>query len=188
MNSKNKIYIATDGACSGNGKDVSPGGYGAVLLYGEHKKEISGGLPKTTNNEMELTAVVEALSAIKKDLPVVVYCDSAYVVNCINEGWYKKWYVNGWRSSKKEPVANKKIWQQLLFQYERLTNAEFIKVKGHLDLSDDAAIKKWLNKLNQVSQKSGGRKISESEYLMALELNARADELAVLAMAQYKDL
>lgn len=123
-----EINIYTDGACSGN---PGPGGWGAVLLSGDHCKEIRGGEAETTNQRMELQAVIEALSALKvTGRPVNVHSDSAYVVNAFQQKWLEKWQHNGWINSKKEPVANKDLWQQLL----RLTaknKVQIIKVKGH---------------------------------------------------------
>ena len=116
-----KIIIYTDGACSGN---PGPGGWGAVLFSGEHKKEISGAEEHTTNQRMELKAVVEALKALKvKDWDVEVYSDSAYLVNAFTQNWLKKWQQNGWRNSRKEPVANQDLWQELL----QLTSLKYAK-------------------------------------------------------------
>lgn len=122
------IIIYTDGACSGN---PGPGGWAAVLLSQDKKKEIRGGERETTNQRMELKAVIEALRALKvKDWDVTVYSDSAYLVNAFQQKWLDKWQRNGWRNSKKEPVANQDLWQELL----RLTNlnrVKIVKVKGH---------------------------------------------------------
>ncbi|WP_018132686.1 ribonuclease HI [Effusibacillus pohliae] len=122
-----EVTIYTDGACSGN---PGPGGWGAVLIYGDRTKEISGGERVTTNNRMELTAAIEALKRLKEPCKVKLYSDSAYIVNCFREKWYVGWQRNGWMSAKKEPVANKELWQELL----RLCNihqVEWLKVKGH---------------------------------------------------------
>lgn len=122
------ITIYTDGACSGN---PGPGGWGAVLLYKDQYREIRGGERQTTNQRMELQAVIEALQAIKViDWDITVYSDSAYVVNAFQHKWLDNWQKNGWRNSKKEPVANQDLWQQLL----HLTGKNRIKiqkVKGH---------------------------------------------------------
>ncbi|SHG51520.1 RNase HI [Thermosyntropha lipolytica DSM 11003] len=123
-----KIVIYTDGACSGN---PGPGGWGAVLLYGEHRKEISGAEKETTNQRMELTAVIEALKALKREgLDVTVYTDSAYIVNAFKENWIERWQQNGWKNSQKKEVANKDLWQELwhLMQKNRV---KIEKVKGH---------------------------------------------------------
>jgi len=122
-----EVAIYTDGACSGN---PGPGGWGAVLLYGNHRKEISGGHRHTTNNRMELTAIIEALKHLKEPCKVKVYSDSAYVVNCFKQGWIENWQRNGWLNSKKEPVENQELWKELL-QLMRIHQVEYEKVKGH---------------------------------------------------------
>lgn len=123
-----KITIYTDGACSGN---PGPGGWAAVLLHGNNKKEISGAEPYTTNQRMELLAVVGALKALKvTGWEVEVYSDSAYVVNAFKQRWLDKWQQNGWKNSKKEEVANQDLWKELL----GLTGKNRVtmkKVKGH---------------------------------------------------------
>ena len=124
-----KVVIYTDGACSGN---QGPGGYGAVLLYGKHRKEISGGEKATTNQRMELLAAVAALEELKEPCQVELYSDSAYLVNAFNQRWYVKWQQNGWLNSKKEPVQNRDIWTKLLALAEK-HRIEWIKVKGHAD-------------------------------------------------------
>ena len=119
------VYIYTDGACSGN---PGPGGWGAILMYNEHKKEISGALKETTNNIMEITAVIEALKLLKHKCNVKIYSDSAYVVNAFNNGWIHNWIKNGWKTSGKEPVKNKELWITL-YEFTKMHNIEFIKVK-----------------------------------------------------------
>ena len=124
-----KVIIYTDGACSRN---PGPGGWGAILMYKENKKEISGGKKETTNNIMEITAVIEALKCLKTKCEVQVYSDSAYTVNAFNQGWIYNWIKNGWKSSNKEPVKNKELWQEL-YDLTKKHKVEFIKVKGHSD-------------------------------------------------------
>ncbi len=122
-----EITIYTDGACSGN---PGPGGWGAVLIFGNNQKEISGGAKDTTNNIMEMTAVIEALKLLKEPCVVSLYSDSAYVVNAFREHWIEGWIAKGWVNSKKEPVKNKELWLEMI----ELTNKHkvtFIKVKGH---------------------------------------------------------
>ena len=119
--------IYTDGACSGN---PGPGGWGAILMYKDAKKEISGGCKQTTNNIMEITAVVEALKCLKVESNVQVYSDSAYCINCYQDHWYLKWQMNGWLNSKKQPVANKELWEKLI-PYFNDSRFSFKKVKGH---------------------------------------------------------
>lgn len=124
-----EVTIYTDGACSGN---PGPGGWGAILLYGKHEKELSGGSKETTNNRMELTAAIEALKKLKEPCVVHLYSDSAYLVNGMNERWYLNWQRNGWLNGKKQPVENRDLWQDLLREVKR-HNVSFYKVKGHSD-------------------------------------------------------
>ena len=124
-----KVVIYTDGACSGN---PGPGGWAAILMYKGNKKEISGGSSKTTNNIMELTAVVEGLKLLKYPCEVDLYSDSAYVVNSFNQGWIYNWLKNNWKTASKEPVKNKEIWQEL-YNLTKIHKVNFIKVKGHSD-------------------------------------------------------
>lgn len=123
-----KIEIYTDGACSGN---PGAGGWGAILIYLNKVKEISGYNPSTTNNRMELTAVIEALLSLKESCEVTIYSDSAYVVNAFNQGWIAKWVKTGWRSAK-GIVQNQDLWATLL-KLNALHKIDFVKVKGHSD-------------------------------------------------------
>ncbi len=123
------VTIYTDGACSGN---PGPGGWGAILMYKDVKKEISGGSPETTNNIMELTAVIEGLKMLKFPCKVNLYSDSAYVVNAFEQKWIYGWMKNGWKTSGKTPVKNKELWQQL-YSLTKEHEVTFIKVKGHSD-------------------------------------------------------
>ena len=124
-----EVTIYTDGACSGN---PGPGGWGCILMYKDNKKEISGGKKDTTNNVMELTAVIEGLKLLKFPCKVKLYSDSAYVVNAFNQKWIYGWLKNGWKNSSKEPVKNKELWQEL-YNLTKVHKVEFIKVKGHAD-------------------------------------------------------
>ena len=124
-----EITIYTDGACSGN---PGPGGWGAILMYKDNKKEISGGKKDTTNNVMELTAVIEALKLLKYPCKVNVYSDSAYVVNAFLQHWINGWQRNNWKTSDKKDVKNKELWQELI-QLTKVHDVTFFKVKGHAD-------------------------------------------------------
>ena len=135
-----KIIIYCDGACSGNQFSNNRGGWGAVLKYKDKIKEIHGGEYNTTNQRMELTACFKALELIKrKDVPIEIYSDSAYLVNCFQQEWYKKWTKNGWKTVNKKPVENKELWQQLVELVEKY-NVQFHKVAGHqgVDLNERA--------------------------------------------------
>lgn len=124
-----QITIYTDGACSGNPGD---GGYGAILMYGDYVKEISGGERNTTNNRMEMKAVIKALKMLKEPCEVEVYSDSAYVVNAFNENWIENWRARSWRKSDGKAVLNVELWQALI-KLTNKHNVKFVKVKGHSD-------------------------------------------------------
>lgn len=123
------VIIYTDGACSGN---PGPGGWGTILIYKDTKKEISGYNKNTTNNIMEITAVIEGLKLLKEPCNVQIYSDSAYVVNAFREHWIEGWIKKNWQNSKKEPVKNKELWLEL-YALVKQHEVEFIKVKGHSD-------------------------------------------------------
>ena len=126
-----RLEIYCDGGCRGNQAEKNVGGWGAYLVWGEHEKELFGGERNTTNNKMELMGAIEGLRAIKnKNVPVDVYVDSAYVLNGITQ-WIFGWMKKGWVNSKKEPVANKELWQELLAQKNMFPEITFHKVKGH---------------------------------------------------------
>lgn len=124
-----EVTVYTDGACSGN---PGPGGWGAVLMASGHKKEMSGGEAMTTNNRMELMAVIRSLEALTRPCKVTLYSDSAYVVNAFNQHWITNWQRNGWRNSAKAEVANVDLWKQLL-SLTAVHDVTFVKVKGHAD-------------------------------------------------------
>ncbi len=125
-----KITIYTDGACSGN---PGPGGWAAVLISGDYRKEISGGNPNTTNNIMELTAILEALKALKQECEVELYSDSAYSVNAFNQGWIYNWLKKDWKTADGSDVKNKEIWQEI-YKLTKKHKVNFNKVKGHSDV------------------------------------------------------
>ena len=124
-----EIIIYTDGACSGN---PGPGGWGAILQYKNHKKEISGGEGETTNNRMELMAAICALEALLEPCKVDLYTDSAYLCRAFTENWIINWQRNGWKTAGKQPVENQDLWKRLLKQ-TNIHNVTWHKVKGHSD-------------------------------------------------------
>lgn len=124
-----KIILYTDGACSGN---PGIGGWACVLIYKKHQKEFSGGEQLTTNNRMELTAIIKGLQQLKEKCNVEVYSDSAYVVNAINKDWLTQWQLRGWKTANKEPVSNQDLWEELLSLLKK-HKVNFFKVKGHSD-------------------------------------------------------
>ena len=123
------VTIYTDGACSGN---PGPGGWGAILMYGGHKKELSGGEAQTTNNRMELTGVIAALEALKEPCAVELYSDSKYVIDGLGKGWAKGWRARGWVKSDKKPALNPDLWGRLLDLCEKHT-VRLHWVKGHAE-------------------------------------------------------
>ena len=123
------VTIYTDGACSGN---PGPGGFGAILMYGDHKKELSGGEAETTNNRMELMGVITALKALKRPCTVQLYTDSEFVVTAFEKGWAKIWRADGWMGNKKDKAMNPDLWQELLDLLE-IHQVTFHWVKGHAE-------------------------------------------------------
>jgi len=140
---KTQVELYTDGACSGN---PGPGGWGAVLLYGPHKKEISGFVPHTTNQRMELTAAIKGLEQLNRSCRVNLYSDSAYLVNGFTKGWIENWQRNGWLNAKKEPVSNSDLWQALA-ELSNIHDIKWIKVKGHSD-------NKWNNRCDALAREA----------------------------------
>ena len=139
-----EVTIYTDGACSGN---PGPGGWASILMAGGVKKELSGGERDTTNNRMELMAVIQGLRALKRPCKVDIYSDSAYVVNAFDQNWIGKWVKNGWKNSAKAEVANSDLWKELI-ELTNTHNVTFHKVKGHSDNEfnnrcDELAVAEW---------------------------------------------
>lgn len=124
-----KIELYTDGACSGN---PGPGGWGCVLIYKGIEKELSGGEAQTTNNRMELLAVINGLEALKESCAVTLYSDSKYVIDALKLGWAVKWRAAGWMRSKKEPAKNPELWERLLALTEQ-HEMSYVWVKGHAE-------------------------------------------------------
>ena len=130
----------TDGACSGN---PGPGGWGTVLMYGDAKKELSGFMPETTNNRMEVFAAIQGFSALKQPCSVTLYSDSAYLVNAFNQRWIQNWQKNGWKNASKQPVENQDLWKMLLIVMQS-HEVKMVKVKGHAD-------NEWNNRCDQLA-------------------------------------
>ncbi|HIT01296.1 MAG TPA: ribonuclease HI [Candidatus Enterenecus merdae] len=148
-----KVTLYTDGACSGN---PGPGGWGAILLYGAHRREMSGGEASTTNNRMELTGVIRGLEALKEPCTVELYSDSKYVIDALEKGWAKSWKARGWVKGDKKPALNPDLWARLLELCERhQVNLHW--VKGHADnpynnRCDELAVAQW----QKLKEDSGG--------------------------------
>jgi ribonuclease HI len=171
----NILNIYTDGGCSGNQNDDNLGGWGAILEYGDNKKELYGSEANTTNNRMELTAVISAFSALKKDgLTIRVFTDSSYVSNCFREKWYVSWEKNGWHNASKKPVENQDLWQALIALVKK-HDVSFYRVKGHVNISSKTTD---FNKLYEKFCAWNGTEFSFDDFKYITEMNNRADELA----------
>lgn len=133
MGGLKQVTIYTDGACLGN---PGPGGYGAVLLYGPHRQEISGGFRLTTNNRMEIMAVIAALEALKEPCRVTLYSDSQYVVNAMAQGWARRWKTNGWKRNQREEAVNPDLWERLLDLCDQ-HQVEFRWLRGHSGIAEN---------------------------------------------------
>ena len=150
-----KIRIYTDGACSGN---PGPGGWASVILFSNGKQEISGHDLDTTNNRMELKAVVESLKlvlSISKGNKIDVYTDSSYIVDAIKKGWLHKWKWNGWKTTKMEDVKHKDLWTTLEKILYKQSNINFVLVKGHAG-----------DKYNEICDKIAKREVAEAKKLI----------------------
>ncbi len=123
------VIIYTDGSCSGN---PGPGGWAALLIYGQYKKECVGAEAETTNNRMELRAALEGLQMLKEPCNVNLHTDSAYLQKAFTQGWVDKWQKNGWRTANKKPVENQDLWKKLIEENKR-HEVTWTKVKGHAD-------------------------------------------------------
>jgi len=123
------VILYTDGACSGN---PGPGGWGALLLWNGKEKELTGGAKNTTNNRMEMMAVIKGLKALKRPCKVKIHSDSALIVNTFKKGWIVDWQKRGWKKSNKKPVENRDLWEEMLKAMSP-HKIEWIKVKGHAD-------------------------------------------------------
>jgi len=169
------LKMFTDGACSGNQNAENFGGWGAVLVYGKHQKELLGGEKDTTNNRMEMTALLRAFEAVKKEMQQIeLYSDSAYLVNCFNEKWYENWLINGWKTSAKKPVENKDLWEEILPHLKK-HRIKFYRVKGHINLNSkkldlDSHFRNFLE--------INGDSFTIDEFKYIVEMNNLADSLA----------
>ncbi len=168
-------YIYTDGACSGNQNETNLGGWGALLEYGEHRLEIFGGEKDTTNNRMEMMALINALKAIKKPAQTIaVFSDSSYLMNCFREKWHENWKRNGWKTSNKKEVENRDLWEELL-QLISQHQISFYRVKGHVNLNSSRTNR---SALYQKFLEWNGPHFTMEDFLSITEKNNRADALA----------
>ena len=169
------VNIYTDGACSGNQNETNTGGWGAILEYGEHKKELFGGEKNTTNNRMEMMALLSAFHALNKEnLQIRVFSDSSYLMDCFRKKWYENWYQNNWKTSKKTDVENRDLWEAL-FAFIHKHTIDFYRVKGHVNLNSKNT------KIEPIFQKFvewNGPSFTMDDFLYVTNMNNRADELA----------
>jgi ribonuclease HI len=128
-----QVTVYADGACIGN---PGPGGYGVILIYQGHRRELSGGYRRTTNNRMEIKAAIIGLEALKEKCRVTLYSDSGYLVNAMSKGWIQRWLANGWKRNRREKVLNPDLWQRLLHLCE-YHDVRFIWVKGHAETPEN---------------------------------------------------
>lgn len=165
-----KVNIYTDGSSHGKGPYYS--GWSVVLEADGQRKELYEGVYNKTNNEMEITAVIKGLSALLDvNVDVTIFSDSAYVVNCMNDKWYIAWESNGWKNSKKEPVENKILWEQLLKLVRRHSRIRFLHVNGHITPKNIEVNRQKFNKRNGVM-------FTEEEFAHVVENNHVVDKLA----------
>ncbi|MDR0356939.1 MAG: ribonuclease HI [Clostridiales Family XIII bacterium] len=188
-NAKTPVNIYTDGACSGNQHDENVGGWGAILKYGRHTKELRGGERNTTNNRMEMYALIAALAALNRDGQLVnVFSDSSYLTQCLRDKWYVKWGRNGWRTSAKSPVENRDLWERLI-SFLPKHEFRFYHIKGHVNPDEkreklQSLYDKFLAN-NEAAVRALGA-FSCEDFLYAIRMNNRADALANEGIAEIR--
>jgi ribonuclease HI len=178
------LNIYCDGACSGNQHELNTGGWGAILEYGKSQKELHGGEADTTNNRMELTALISALSAItRKGEQVRVFSDSSYVINGLKLKWYENWQKNGWKTTSKTPVENKDLWARLIaLIYDH--DYSFFHVKGHINPDHPSTN---MEKHFENFVRKNGKGFDTEEFIHIVRMNNRADKLANVGVSEIKN-
>lgn len=177
------LRIYTDGGCSGNQNEKNLGGWGAILEFGSHQKEIHGSEINTTNNRMEMTALLQAFKAIKKKhQKIEVFSDSSYLTDCFRKKWYLKWQQNGWKNSKKDPVENQDLWKEILSYLDK-HDISFYRVKGHINLNSRILN---FNKLYDKFIEWNGPSFSFDDFKYITEMNNRADALANIGIDELR--
>ena len=172
------VNIYTDGACSGNQNEENIGGWGCVLEYGGREKELCGGELNTTNNRMELSALISALEALKEDgLSLHIFSDSSYLINCFRNKWYETWKKNGWKTSGKTSVENRDLWEKLIALLEKHT-CSFYLVKGHVSNPTQENYKTFCEK--------NGNAFSFERFKEIISYNNRCDALANVFLKERK--
>lgn len=184
MRNDRTLRIYTDGGCSGNQSEKNFGGWGAVLEFAGHSKELYGGEKNTTNNRMEMTALLEAFRALKKDGQTIdVFSDSSYLMDCFRKKWYANWVKNGWKTSGKKPVENRDLWEALL-PYLDLHKIRFFRVKGHVNLDSPSTNQQ---KLYEKFREWNGDEFSFEDFQYVTKKNNRADALANIGIDQIRN-
>lgn len=187
MRNDRVLRIYTDGGCSGNQSDENLGGWGAILEFGNSEgistKELYGSEANTTNNRMEMTALLEALRAIKKENQTVqVFSDSSYLMDCFRKKWYVNWQKNGWKNAQKKPVENQELWKALLPYLDR-HDISFFRVKGHVNLNSKVTD---FDKLYEKFCEWNGNEFTFDEFRYITEKNNRADTLANIGIDELR--
>ena len=178
------LNIYTDGACSGNQNTENIGGWGAILEYGEAQKELYGGEVNTTNNRMEMLALIVALEAVTKNNQTIrVFSDSSYLIECFRKGWYKEWKSNGWKTKAKKTVENRDLWEKLLVHLDK-QNITFYRVKGHVNLNSKTL---QPSIVYQKFLEWNGSSFSYDDFVYITEKNHRADLLANKGIDEIKE-
>ena len=188
MRNDRVLRIYTDGGCAGNQEEENLGGWGAVLEFGPGggaaTKELYGSEANTTNNRMEMTALLEAFRAITKEGQTIqVFSDSSYLMNCFREKWYVNWQKNGWKNAKKQPVENQDLWKELL-PYLGQHDITFYRVKGHVNLNSQVTN---FEKLYDKFCEWNGNEFSFEEFQYITEKNNRADALANMGIDEIRE-
>lgn len=177
------LRIYTDGGCSGNQNTENLGGWGAILEFGAVQKELYGSERNTTNNRMEMTALLSAFEALKKDGQTIhVFSDSSYLMDCFRKKWYSGWQRNGWKTASKKPVENQDLWKKLLPYIER-HHISFFRVKGHVNLNSKSTD---FDKLYEKFVQWNGSVFSFEDFLYVTKMNNRADELANIGIDEIR--
>ncbi len=175
---KKLVNIYTDGACAGNQNEENLGGWGCVLEFSGVEKELCGGEDNTTNNRMELTALIKALSALKEEgLHLRIFSDSSYLVNCFRKKWYEGWEKNGWKNSKKQAVENQELWKELLSLLFKHSFEVYL-IKGHLKIPTEKNYKQFV--------KNNGDSFSFADFAKISEYNNRCDALANVYIKEHR--
>jgi ribonuclease HI len=183
MRNDGVLRIYTDGGCAGNQSDENLGGWGAVMEFGSAQKELYGSQRNTTNNRMEMTALLEAFRAIKKENQIIhVFSDSSYLMDCFRKKWYVGWQKNGWKNASKKPVENQDLWKELL-PYLDKHDISFYRVKGHVNLNSKNT--NFDNLYEKFVEWNGGQ-FSYEDFLYVTEKNNRADLLANMGIDELR--